>query len=61
MCQKWTKPWLISKLATKVGNLELKIDMQYARWAKLDRMTRKLPKLEYRMGFSKWEGRNALQ
>jgi hypothetical protein len=39
----------ISKLATKVGNLGLKINMQYAPQAKLGRMTRKLPKLE-----SKW-------
>ena len=39
----------ISKLATKVGNLGLKIDMQYVRQAKLGKMTGKLPKLE-----SKW-------
>ncbi len=39
----------ISKLATKAGNLGLKIDMQYACHAKLGRMTGKLPKFE-----SKW-------
>jgi hypothetical protein len=53
--------YIISKLATKVGNLELKINMPYVRQAKLSRMTRKLPKLENRMGFSKLEGRNPLQ
>ncbi len=45
MYSKWTEPCYISKLATKVGNLELKIDMQYARRAKFGKITRKLPKL----------------
>jgi hypothetical protein len=44
-----------------IGNLELKIDMPYGRQAKLSTMTRKLPRLENRMGFSKFEGRNPLQ
>ncbi len=39
----------MSKIATKIGNLELKIDMQYVHQAKLGRMTGKLPKLD-----SKW-------
>ncbi len=62
MYKKRTKPCYICKLATtKIGNLVLKINMQYARWAKLGRMTGKLSKLDYRMGLSNWEGRNALQ
>jgi hypothetical protein len=61
MYKKGTIPCYISKLATKVGNLELNIYMQYAHQAKLSRMTGKLPKLESKMGFSKLEGRNALQ
>ena len=48
-----TKSCYISKLSTKIGNLELKIDMQYVRQAKLCKITRKLPKLKMRMGFSK--------
>ncbi len=44
-----------------IGNLELNIDMQYVRRAKLGRRTRKPPKIDYKMGFSNWEGRNALQ
>jgi hypothetical protein len=48
-CTKCKLDNAISKLATKVGNLELKIDMQYECQAKLSRMNRKLPKLE-----SKW-------
>jgi hypothetical protein len=45
----------ISKLATQVGNLELKINMQYARQAKLGRMTGKLPKLESKQVFISWK------
>ncbi len=41
----------VCKLATKVGNLGPKIDMQYARWAKLGRMIGKLPKLESKLVF----------
>jgi hypothetical protein len=48
-CTKSKLNHAISKLATKVGNLGLKIDMQHARQAKLGKMTGKLPKLE-----SKW-------
>ncbi len=48
-CNKSELNHAISKLATKVGNLEQKIDMQFESQAKLSRMTRKLPKLE-----SKW-------
>jgi hypothetical protein len=54
-CTKSKLNHAISKLATKVGNLELKIDMQYACQAKLGRMTRKLPKLENKMGFLNWK------
>ncbi len=39
----------VSKLATKAGNLELKMDMQFEFQAKLSRMTRKLPKLKYEL------------
>jgi hypothetical protein len=46
-----TKPCSAIKLASKVGNLGLKIDMQYARRAKLGRMTGKLPKLDAKWVF----------
>ncbi len=49
MYWKQTKPCYISIVANKVGNLGLKIDMQYARQAKLGKMKREPPKLE-----SKW-------
>jgi hypothetical protein len=55
MYYKQTKLCHISKLATKVGNLELNIDMQYARQAKLGRMTGKLPKLESKWVFLSWK------
>jgi hypothetical protein len=36
----------ISKLATEAGNLELEINVGYECWAKLRKVTRKLPKSE---------------
>ncbi len=45
----------IRKLATKVGNLELKIDMQFECQAKLNRMTRKPSKLESKWVFLSWK------
>jgi hypothetical protein len=45
-CTKSELNHAISKLATKAGNIELKIDVQSACQAKLSRVTRKLPKLE---------------
>ncbi len=60
-CTKSKLNHAINKIATKVGNLELKIDMQYECRAKFNRMTREPPILESKIGFSKLEGRNALQ
>ncbi len=55
-CTKSELNYAISKLATtKVGNLELKIDMQFECLAKLSRMTRKLPKLKLKWGFLSWK------
>jgi hypothetical protein len=45
-CTKSKLNQAISKLSAKTGNLELKIDRQYACQVKLGRVTRKLPKLE---------------
>ena len=50
-CTKSKLNYAISKLATKNGNLELKINMRYARKAKIGRMTGKLPKLELKWVF----------
>jgi hypothetical protein len=48
-CTKSELNHAISKLANEVGNLELKINMQFECLAKLSRMTRKEPKSK-----SKW-------
>ena len=45
-CTKNKLNHAVCKLATKVGNLGLKIDMQCLHQEKLGRMTRKPPKLE---------------
>ncbi len=45
----------ISKLATKAGNLELDIDVQYACQAKLGKVTWKLPKLEIKWVLLNWK------
>jgi hypothetical protein len=45
----------MSKLATKVGTLELKIDMQYAHQAKLYRMTGILPILQSKWVLLSWK------
>ncbi len=52
-CTKNKLNHAVCKLATKVGNLGLKIDMQCLHQEKLGRMTGKLPKLE-----SKWVFQN---
>ncbi len=54
-CTKSKLNHAISKLATKVGHLELKIDMQFECRAKLSRMTRKLPKLKSKWVFLSWK------
>ncbi len=41
----------MSKLATKIGNLELKIDMKYVRRAKLGKITRKTTQIKNKNGF----------
>ncbi len=41
----------MSKLATKIGNLELNIDMQYVRRAKLGKTTRKTTQIKNKNGF----------
>ncbi len=50
-CNKSELNQAIGKLFAKSGNLELKTIMQYACWAKLGRVTRKLPKLETKWVF----------
>ncbi len=50
-CTKSKLSHAVCKLATKIDNLGLKIDMQYAHQAKLSRMTGKLPKLELKWVF----------
>jgi hypothetical protein len=60
-CTKSKLNHAISKLATEAGNLELEIDVLYVWRAKLGKVTRELPKLGKRMGFSKLEGRNPPQ
>jgi hypothetical protein len=54
-CTKSELNHVISKLATKAGNLELEIDVQYASQAKLSKVTRKLPKSETLWVFLSWE------
>ncbi len=51
MYYKRTKSCYISKLATKIGNLQLKIDMQYVRQAKLGKITRKTAQIKNKNGF----------
>ncbi len=51
MYLKRTKSCYISKLATKIGNLELKIDMQYVRRAKLGKITRNTTHIKNKNGF----------
>ncbi len=46
-----TYSWPLSKLATKIGNLELKIDMQYVRRAKLGKIIRKTTQIKNKNGF----------
>jgi hypothetical protein len=50
-CTKNEKACYIGKLATKIGNLELKIDTQYVRRAKLGQITRKATQIKYKNGF----------
>ncbi len=51
-CTKSDLNQAISKINTKAGNLELKIDVQSACQAKLSKNTGKLPTLETKWGFS---------
>jgi hypothetical protein len=53
MYLKQTKSCHISKVATKIGNLELKINMQYVRRAKLGKITRKTTQIKNKNGFFK--------
>ncbi len=41
----------VSKLATRICNLELKIDMQYVRRAKVGKITRKTTQIKNKNGF----------
>ncbi len=51
MYWKQTKLCYVSKLATKIGNLELKIDMQYVRQAKVSKITKKTTQIKNKIGF----------